>query len=50
MTEKDAVKCEGAGWVDAAWVEVAPVVDTAAAAGLLEMIARHAVGKQGTES
>ncbi len=50
MTEKDAVKCEGAGWADAAWVEVAPVVDGAAAAGLLETIARRAAEKRGIET
>ncbi|MGH8244788.1 MAG: tetraacyldisaccharide 4'-kinase, partial [Steroidobacteraceae bacterium] len=49
MTEKDAVKCRGAGWADAAWVEVTPVVDAVAAAVLLETIARRAAEKRGTE-
>ena len=33
MTEKDAVKCNGVGWSEAGYVEVAPEVDAAAAAG-----------------
>jgi tetraacyldisaccharide 4'-kinase len=46
LTEKDAVKCSGAGWSDAGYVEVAPVVDAAAAAGLLDRIARRAIEKR----
>jgi tetraacyldisaccharide 4'-kinase len=48
LTEKDAVKCGGDGWSDAGYVEVAPVVDAAAAAGLLEAIARRAIEKRET--
>ena len=33
LTEKDAVKCNGVGWSEAGYVEVAPEVDAAAAAG-----------------
>ena len=38
LTEKDAVKCEGAGWGGAAWVEVAPHIDDAGAAALVDRI------------
>jgi tetraacyldisaccharide 4'-kinase len=48
LTEKDAVKCTGAGWSDAGYVEVAPVIDAAAAAGLLDAIARRAIEKRET--
>ncbi len=42
LTEKDAVKCNGVGWSEAGYVEVAPVVQGAAADSLLELIARRA--------
>jgi tetraacyldisaccharide 4'-kinase len=48
LTEKDAVKCGGAGWEDAAWVEVAPRIDAAGAAGaaaLVESIVRRVAGR-----
>ena len=38
MTEKDAVKCTGAGWGNAAYLEVQGRIDEAAAAGLLGRI------------
>jgi tetraacyldisaccharide 4'-kinase len=47
LTEKDAVKCNGVGWSDAGYVEVAPRVDAAAAARLLEAITRGAAAKPG---
>lgn len=50
LTEKDAVKCAGDGWGDAAWVEVAPIVEGEAAAALLADILRRAAGKKGTRS
>jgi tetraacyldisaccharide 4'-kinase len=46
MTEKDAVKCLGAGWEDAAWVEVAPRLESRDAAALVEPIVRRAAGRQ----
>ena len=46
LTEKDAVKCNGVGWSEAGYVEVAPVVEGAAADRLLELIARRAAEKQ----
>jgi len=46
LTEKDAVKCNGVGWSEAGYVEVAPEVDAAAAAGLLDLIVRRAAEKQ----
>jgi tetraacyldisaccharide 4'-kinase len=46
LTEKDAVKCTGTGWAGAAYVEVAPVVDAAAAEALVASIVR-ATGKRG---
>lgn len=42
LTEKDAVKCEGAGWDGAAWVEVVPRIDTAGAAALVDAIVHRA--------
>jgi tetraacyldisaccharide 4'-kinase len=42
LTEKDAVKCVGTGWNGAAYVEVAPVVDAAAAEALVAAIVRAA--------
>jgi tetraacyldisaccharide 4'-kinase len=42
LTEKDAVKCNGVGWSEAGWVEVAPVVEGAPAMRLLERIAQLA--------
>jgi tetraacyldisaccharide 4'-kinase len=42
LTEKDAVKCNGVGWSEAGWVEVAPVVEGAPAKRLLERIAQLA--------
>jgi tetraacyldisaccharide 4'-kinase len=42
LTEKDAVKCAGSGWNGAAYVEVVPVVDAAAAEALVAAIARAA--------
>ena len=47
LTEKDAVKCNGVGWSEAAYVEVAPVVDESSAAALLDEIARRATATQG---
>ena len=46
LTEKDAVKCGGTGWDEAAWVEVAPRVDAVGAAALVDTIARRAAGRQ----
>ena len=46
LTEKDAVKCNGVGWSEAGYVEVAPEVDAAEAAGLLDLIVRRAAEKQ----
>jgi tetraacyldisaccharide 4'-kinase len=50
LTEKDAVKCSGDGWGDAAYVEVAPIVEGEAAAALLATIARRAADNRGTRS
>jgi tetraacyldisaccharide 4'-kinase len=47
LTEKDAVKCNGVGWSEAGYVEVAPNVDAVAASGLLESIARLAAARKG---
>jgi tetraacyldisaccharide 4'-kinase len=41
LTEKDAVKCNGVGWSDAGYVEVAPVVEGPEAAALVDEIARR---------
>lgn len=49
LTEKDAVKCNGVGWSEASYVEVAPVVESAAAADLLEAIAKRVANRQGTK-
>jgi tetraacyldisaccharide 4'-kinase len=46
LTEKDAVKCAGAGWAQAAWVEVEPRVDVDGAAALVDTIVRLAAGRQ----
>ena len=46
LTEKDAVKCEGAGWKDAAWVEVTPRIDAAGAAALVQTVIGRATGRQ----
>ncbi len=50
LTEKDAVKCGGAGWTDAGYVVVSPVVDAAAAEGLMARIAQLAAVKRGADS
>lgn len=50
LTEKDAVKCGGVGWADAGYVEVSPVVDSAAAEALIGRIARLVAEKRGTQS
>ena len=50
LTETDAVKCAGVGWMDAGSVEVAPVVDGAAAGKLIAQIDRMVDGKRGPES
>ncbi len=50
LTEKDAVKCGGVGWMDTGYVEVSPVVDAAAAEALIARIERLVDGKRGTES
>jgi tetraacyldisaccharide 4'-kinase len=47
LTEKDAVKCEGAGWDGAAWVEVAPRIDPAGAASLIDAIVQRSAAKTG---
>ncbi len=47
LTEKDAVKCTGAGWDGAAWVEVVPRIDPAGAAALVDTIVRGAAGRTG---
>ncbi len=44
LTEKDAVKCGGAGWDEAAWVEVAPRMDAVGAAALVDSIVRQTAG------
>ena len=50
LTEKDAVKCAGPGWNDAAYVEVNAVVDGAAAGALVETVVRHAARKRGADA
>jgi tetraacyldisaccharide 4'-kinase len=47
LTEKDAVKCEGAGWDGAAWVEVVPRIDAAVAAALVDAIVHRMSGRTG---
>jgi len=47
LTEKDAVKCEGAGWEGAAWVEVVPRVDADGAGSLVDSIVHGAAGRTG---
>ncbi len=46
LTEKDAVKCEGAGWEGAAWVEVVPRIDAVGAAALVDAIVHKAAGRE----
>ncbi len=48
LTEKDAVKCQGAGWDGASWVEVAPRLPAEGAAALVESIVRRAAGETPT--
>ncbi|HEU5468046.1 MAG TPA: tetraacyldisaccharide 4'-kinase, partial [Steroidobacteraceae bacterium] len=50
LTEKDAVKCVGAGWGEAAYVEIAPLVDGASAARLVDLIVRRAAEKRSEQS
>lgn len=50
LTEKDAVKCTGAGWDDAAWVEVEARIESAGATDLVDAIARRAGGRSGDAS
>ncbi len=47
LTEKDAVKCTGAGWEGAAWVEVVPRIDAAGATALVDTIVQRAAGRTG---
>lgn len=47
LTEKDAVKCVGAGWGDAAWVDVVPRLEAAGANDLAGRIVRSAAGRTG---
>jgi tetraacyldisaccharide 4'-kinase len=47
LTEKDAVKCDGAGWNDAGYVVVEARIDDPSAEGLLAMIARRGAEKRG---
>ena len=46
LTEKDAVKCTGAAWAEAAWVEVEPRLDVAGASALVDAIVRRTAGRQ----
>jgi len=46
LTEKDAVKCVGAGWEPAAWVEVAPRLDAGAASALVDAIVGRMTRRQ----
>ena len=46
LTEKDAVKCAGAAWAQAAWVEVEPCLDAAGAAALVDAIVRLSARRQ----
>jgi tetraacyldisaccharide 4'-kinase len=41
LTEKDAVKCDGAGWADAWYVEVTASVDAEPAEALIGLITGH---------
>ncbi|HEU4517500.1 MAG TPA: tetraacyldisaccharide 4'-kinase, partial [Steroidobacteraceae bacterium] len=50
LTEKDAVKCDGAGWNGAAYVEVTAVVDAGPADALVNEIVRQAAGKEGANT
>ena len=50
LTEKDAVKCGGAGWSGAAFVEVTPVVDHGQADSLIDAILRLVGQRRGTET
>jgi tetraacyldisaccharide 4'-kinase len=45
LTEKDAVKCTGAGWEGAYWVEVEPRVTGEGAKALVDDIARRSAGR-----
>ncbi len=45
LTEKDAVKCSGAGWDAAWWVEVEARLEPAGGAGLVEAIVRRAAAR-----
>lgn len=47
LTEKDAVKCEGAGWDGAAWVEVVPHIDASGTAALIDALLFEAAGRTG---
>ncbi|HTL50640.1 MAG TPA: tetraacyldisaccharide 4'-kinase [Steroidobacteraceae bacterium] len=46
LTEKDAVKCNGVGWSEAGYVEVAPRVESDSASALLQSIAKRAAEKK----
>jgi tetraacyldisaccharide 4'-kinase len=50
LTEKDAVKCDGAGWADAWYVEVTASVDAGPAEALIGLIAGHVLRKRGADS
>lgn len=50
LTEKDAVKCTGAGWGDTWWVEVAARLEPGGGAELVESIARRATARGRRES
>jgi tetraacyldisaccharide 4'-kinase len=50
LTEKDAVKCTGAGWDAASWVEVSARLEPADAAALVESIERRAAARGRRES
>ena len=50
LTEKDAVKCDGAGWADAWYVEVTAGVDADAGEALIGLIAGHVLRKRGADS
>ena len=45
LTEKDAVKCRGAGWEGASWVEVAPRLPADDAAALVDSVVRRVAGR-----
>lgn len=50
LTEKDAVKCDGASWKEASYVEVDAVVVGAKAEALIGSIAGHVLRKRGADS